>query len=377
MKEEAAVRVHRAGKTARKRHSARRGRRKAPPGQPPGTLRIDPHAPPSVMDVLAYEAEQVDESRPTKTSGLVGLRKKTGVCWVNVVGLGSEPILRGIAESFGIHPLAMEDVINTHQRPKVEEYGEHLFVVLRLPRAGDVLSVEQISLYAGPGFVVTFQEFEGDCFDPVRERIRKKRGRIRGLGADYLMYALIDAVADHYFPLLELYGDKLDSLEDEIIAGASSDVMRRLLEVKRELLRLRRSVWPLRDALRLLLTGAHELVTDDTRLYLRDCYDHLVVAVEMLDSHREVDSNLVSVHLSVVSQRMNEIMKVLTIIATVFIPLGFVAGLYGMNFDRETSPWNMPELAWYYGYPFALGLMAAISGALLWFFYRKGWLRRD
>ncbi|MFT7623553.1 MAG: magnesium transporter [Myxococcota bacterium] len=362
---------------ARRTRRAQSRRRKFKPGQPPGILRIDPSAPASVLDVLAYDAEHVEESRPGDASGLADLQLDDGVCWVNVVGLGTESMLREVAETFAIHPLAMEDIVNLHQRPKVEEYGDHLFVVLRLPHAGEVLTVEQISVYAGPGFVVTFQEYEGDCFEAVRERIRKQRGRIRGLGADYLMYGLVDAVADHYFPLLELYGDKLDALEDEILAGSSSSVMQRLLEVKRDLMRLRRSVWPLRDALRLLLTGGHEFVTEDTRLYLRDCYDHLVVAVDMLDNHREVDSNLVNVHLSVVSQRMNEIMKVLTIIATVFMPLGFVAGLYGMNFDREASPWNMPELAWSYGYPFALGVMATISALLMWFFYRKGWLSRD
>ena len=340
---------------------------------------MDPEAPACVVDVHHYDRDRLTLSTPAPAH-LARLNAASGVSWVNVTGLGTESVLQEIASTFGVHPLAMEDVVNTHQRPKVEEYGEHIFVVLRLPHVDDstnAVTIEQIAIYAGDGFVLTFQEYAGDCFDPIRQRLDQSRGRIRKRGADYLMYALVDAVVDNYFPLLERFGDRLDALEDEIIAGAATEVLGRLLDIKRDLLRLRRSVWPLRDALRLLLTGGHEFLSEDTRLYLRDCYDHLVVAVDMLDNQREVDSNLVNVHLSVVSQKMNEVMKVLTIIATVFIPLGFVAGLYGMNFNAELSPWNMPELSWYYGYPAALGLMAGITSVMLVFFYRKGWLSRS
>ena len=326
--------------------------------------------------MTSFDRKSIQEQDEPEPARLTQLRDSPSVVWVDVVGLGTESVLRQVAETFGLHALALEDVVNGHQRPKVEEYGDQMFVVLRLPHARDGLWVEQIGLFVGRGFVVTFQEKQDDCFDGVRGRLRNAIGRIRASGADYLAYALIDSVVDHYFPIIEHYSEALDELEDRILGGATRDTLGHLLTIKRELMTLRREIWPLRDAVRLLLGEQSEVFGADMHPYLRDCYDHLVRAVDLLDAQREIDSNLVSVHLSMVSQRMNEVMKVLTIIATIFIPLTFVAGIYGMNFDTA-SPYNMPELGWRVGYPFALGLMAALAGVLLFFFWRKGWLRSD
>jgi magnesium transporter len=231
-----------------------------------------------------------------------------------------------------------------------------------------------VSLFFGERYVVTFQEREGDCFEPVRNRIRRARGRLRENRPDYLAYALLDAVIDAYFPIVEAYGDRLEALEDRVLEEPTSDVVSEIHAVKRELSNIRRAVWPLRDVVNLLLREQHPLLREDTRLYLRDAYDHTIQLVELVESHREIASGLLDVYLSSVSNRMNEVMKVLTIIATIFIPLSFVAGLYGMNFDRQASAWNMPELSWDYGYPAALGVMLAIALGMLWFFRRKRWL---
>ncbi|CAG0953144.1 partial Cobalt/magnesium transport protein CorA, partial [Anaerolineae bacterium] len=277
---------------------------------------------------------------------------------------------------FSLHPLALEDVVHVHQRPKVEEYEAGFYLVMRMPRFEGAVNVEleQLSLFFGPGYVVTFQEREGDCLEPVRERLRGSRGRVRQLGADYLAYTLLDAVIDAYFPILEVVGERLELLEDRVLLHPDRAVVEDIHHVKRELIAIRRAIWPLRDAVNRLEREEHPLIDRETQVYLRDCYDHCVQLVELVETYREVATGLLDVYLSSVSNRMNEVMKVLTIIATIFIPLGFVASVYGMNFDTSRSPYNMPELEWRYGYPYVLGLMAAMVIGLLVYFRVKRWI---
>jgi magnesium transporter len=229
-------------------------------------------------------------------------------------------------------------------------------------------------MFLGANFLLTFQERTGDCFDLVRDRIRRRRGHIRERKADYLAYALLDAVIDGYFPVLEACGERLESLEDAVLDKPSGEQSAQIHEMKRDLLTLRRAIWPQREMINALTRDSSAHVSDQTRVYLRDCYDHTIQLMDMLETYREIASGLVDVYLSSVSARMNEIMKLLTIIATIFIPLGFIAGLYGMNFDTGVSPWNMPELSWRWGYPFALGLMAVVAIGLLLFFRKRGWI---
>src|SRR4030095_7850244 len=239
----------------------------------------------------------------------------------------------------------------------------------------EALDTEQLSIFLGRNYVLTFQEHPGDCFDTVRDRISKAGGRIRNCGPDYLAYALIDAFIDDYFPVLEKYGERLEELEDEVITRADTQVIAQIHQVKRDLLVLRRAIWPLREAVNSLVRDPTPLISEETRIYLRDCYDHAVQLIDLLENYREIASSLVEVYLSSVSNRLNEIMKVLTIFTVVFIPLNFIASIYGMNFNTESSPWNMPELNWRYGYPFTLGLMAAVALSMLIFFRKKKWIR--
>jgi magnesium transporter len=301
------------------------------------------------------------------------IRERFPVVWVNVNGLGDADVARGIGDLFGLHTLALEDVLNVHQRPKVEEYDRELFLVTRMPRTGISTDTEQVSLFLGDGFLVTFQEEPGDCLGPVRERIRQGRPRIRSGGPDYLAYAVLDTIVDAYFPLLDELGDQLERLEEEILQEAGPEAVGKLHELKRRLTGIRRVVLPIRESVTGLVRDESPLVTDSTRLYLRDCLDHTYQLIELVEHYRDLASGLLDLHLTIVSNRMNDVMKVLTIIATIFIPLGFIAGVYGMNFDVGASPWNMPELSWPFGYLFALGLMAIVAGGMILFFRRKGW----
>lgn len=349
-------------------------RRRAPPGAAPGTLVADPAAGAPAVTLIAYGPDGFEEIEITDVEALAPLIGKHPVTWINVVGLGNIELIRRLGEMFSLHGLALEDVVNVHQRPKVEDYDEHAFIVSRMVAGGDSPTTEQVSMFLGDRFLLTFQEKPGDCFDPVRARLRNSHSQIRSRPTDYLAYALLDAVIDGYFPVLERLGERLEELEDKVIAAPGTMEVTRIHEIKRELLTLRRAVWPQRDMLSALTREASPFVTDQTRLYLRDCYDHTFQLMDVVETYREIATSLVDIYLSSVSTRLNEVMKVLTIIATIFIPLSFVTGLYGMNFDTDASPWNMPELEWHWGYPMALGLMTAIAAAMLSYFYRKGWL---
>ncbi|MBP7830437.1 MAG: magnesium/cobalt transporter CorA [Kiritimatiellae bacterium] len=350
---------------------------RAPPGAAPGTLVVDPRAPKPAITVIAYGPDGFTEDHPQDIDALRALLNRRPVTWINVDGLGDADTLKALGELFHIHPLALEDVINVHQRAKVEPYRDNQFIVARMVEFREDVLTEQISLFLGPDYVVTFQEKAGDCFDPVRERIRKSGHRIRSAGADFLCYALLDAVVDACYPILERFGDRLDALQEEVLSKPARATVTLVHNAKRDLRTLRRAIWPLREMFNALYRDSLPMIAPDTRLYFRDCYDHTIQIIDLVETYRETASDLTDVYLSSVSHRMNEVMKVLTIIATIFIPLTFIAGIYGMNFNPESSPWNMPELNWKLGYPFALGLMALTVLVMLAFFRRKGWLGAD
>ena len=367
-------------------HRLRYGhRRRTAPGTPPGSLVVDPSAPAPRMQVFRYGPDTCEELPDVAIDEATAAGDEGRTLWLNVDGLGHADTLRRIGERFRLHPLALEDVINVHQRPKFEAYDDHLFLILRMPRAtptapaphAAVLRTEQVSVCLGRGHVVTFQEAAGDAFEPVRQRMRNQASALRRRGSDYLAYALVDAAVDAYFPLLEAYGERLEALEADVIARPERDHVAAIHDLKRDLLTLRRAVWPMRDMLAALRRDDTELIDDHTRVYLRDCEDHTVQLIDMIETYREIASGLVDIHLSSVSNRMNEVMKVLTIIATIFIPLTFVAGIYGMNFDPAAGRWSMPELGWRYGYPVVLGAMLVVAVGLVVYFRRMGWIGRS
>jgi magnesium transporter len=362
-------------KRRRKRKNKQLPRRHGSVGAPPGTLDIDPSALTSTFSLIAYGPDKVEE-RKLEAKELKGLRGSAPVVWVNVDGLGDAAALEATRASFGLHPLALEDVVHVQQRPKVELYRDHLFIVIPMVREDtdpDTSATEQIAIFLGEDFVLTFQERPGDCLDPVRNRIRQGLGRIRGEGADYLAYALVDTIVDRYFPLIEGHVEALEALEDSVLTGHVRDVSLRVHEMQHKLRNTRRVAVPLQATISALLREQSPLIRQETRVYLRDCHDHAVQLVDILEHARDTAVGLMDLHLSIANQQMSEVMKLLTIIATIFIPLSFIAGLYGMNFDRGSS-WNMPELGWKYGYLFALGLMLAVAVGLIALFVRRGWI---
>jgi magnesium transporter len=361
-------------KAPRGRKHRKRFHKRVPAGASPGTLIADPEAPRPRMKVIAYGPSGVVEREIDDPESVRPLLASHPVVWLNVDGLGDADTILAVGKVFGLHRLALEDVINVTQRPKLENYGEHQFLVARMIEWVDHLETDQLSLFLGRNFVVTFQEKVGDPFDPVRARICGGKGSIRSRGPDYLAYALIDATIDEYFPVLEKCGERLEMLEDRILVAPSREDIPDVHEIKHDLLTLRRAVWPMRETLSLLLRDSESLVEKETRLYLNDCYDHTVQIMDLVETYREIASSLVEMYLSSLSNRLNEVMKVLTMIATIFIPLTFIVGVYGMNFDPDASPWNMPELRWKYGYVACLLFMVAVTAGLLVYFRRRGWL---
>jgi magnesium transporter len=366
---------------ANHRHNRRkfkpRVRRRTAPGAKPGTMTIAPDARPTTIRAMAYDKDRVVEQEIGDPCELQPLLNQWPVVWVDVVGLGTEATLRKLGQIFHMHPLALEDVVHVHQRAKVDTYEENLFCVLRIPDTSQEHITEQFSLFLGRNYVVTFQERPGDSFDLVRAGLRHEQSVTRqGVRPDYLAYRLIDASIDAYFPILEALGDRLDSLDDRAGPGEGQTSFADLHGVKRELLLLRRALWPLRDAISELRSEVTPFITDTTRVYLRDCYDHTVQLIDLLESYRDIAGDVRDFYFSSISNRMNEIMRTLTVISTIFLPLGFIAGVYGMNFNTD-YPANMPELNWRYGYLFSLGLMAATAAGMVYLFKRRGWLRGD
>ncbi|MDP4033370.1 MAG: magnesium/cobalt transporter CorA [Pseudorhodobacter sp.] len=375
---------------APRKNTRRKHRRRTPAGSAPGTLIVDPEAPRPRMQIFAYGADSLIETPQASLADLAAPdqahAKAQRVRWINVDGLGDIETLRHIGAVFGLHPLALEDIVNLHQRPKIDVYEGHLFIILRMPMVGLAemadaadqpglrLETEQVAICVGSDFVLTFQERPGDTFNPLRNRLRAAGGLVRKRGPDYLAYALIDAAIDAFFPLLEEYGERVEELEDDVVAHPGTRQIARIHDLKRDLLTARRAVWPQRDMLNALLREETPLIEPQTRIYLRDCHDHTIQLIDMIETYREICSGLVDIHLSSVSNRMNEVMKVLTIIATIFIPLTFIVGVYGMNFDPTAGPTNMPELGWRYGYVAVMLIMALIAVLLVAWFRSKGWI---
>ncbi|MBW4568184.1 MAG: magnesium/cobalt transporter CorA [Tolypothrix carrinoi HA7290-LM1] len=347
------------------------------PGDMPGTIIVDADAPPPIMFLIDYNKTNVIRKQLNTPEECTPYLDKESVSWVDVQGLGCMDTLQRLGKVFDLHPLVLEDVVNVPERPKIEDYNDQLVIISRMvvpkERVCGFYS-EQVSLVLGKYYLLTVQEEpEHDCLEGVRSRIDKGKGIIRSSGADYLAYTLLDAIIDGFFPVLELYGDRIEELEEEVIINPSPKTLQKIYQIRRELLQLRRAIWPQRDAINSLIREGNDLISDEVRIYLRDCYDHAVQVMDMVETYRELASGLMDVYLSAVSNRMNEVMKFLTVMSSIFIPLTFVAGIYGMNFDTEKSPWNMPELEWYWGYPLCLAAMAAIAGGLIFVFWQRGW----
>ena len=313
----------------------------------------------------------LQEKEINKVEEVSSFRNKPSVTWLNVEGVHQIEILEQVGKHFGLHPLVLEDIASTGQRPKMEDFDDYIFVILRMLRFDDKeneTKTEQISLLLGPDFVISFQEKEGDVFDSIRERIRNNKGRIRKMGADYLAYALIDAVVDNYFMILEKLGETIEEIEEKLVTNPTSETLHTLHDLKREMVFLRKSVWPLREVINRLERSESPLINKSTYVYLRDVYDHTIQVIDAVETFRDMLSGMLDIYLSSVSNRMNEVMKVLTIIATIFIPLTFIAGIYGMNFRY------MPELEQAWSYPAILILMLIMAIVMLIYFRRKKWI---
>ncbi len=342
-------------------------------GLPPGSLVHTGEARTEKVrvTVIDYDEQSVQEKEIENLKDCLPFRDKPSVTWINVDGVHNTNVIEEIGKQYGVHPLVLEDIASTGQRPKLEDFHDYVFVVLNMVSLDEVKSevqAEQVSVILGPNFVVSFQERPGDVFDTVRDRIRNGRGRIRKMGADYLMYALLDAIVDNYFLILEKFGERIEDIEEDLISDPTPELLKSVHNLKRELIYLRKSVWPLREVLSQVLRGETSLVSENTSVYLRDVYDHTIQVIDTVETFRDMVSGMVDMYMSSVSNRMNEVMKVLTIIATIFIPLTFIAGIYGMNFE------HMPELKWGWAYPTALAVMVLVAVVMLVFFRKKKWL---
>lgn len=364
----------------RRRHHARRtklprlfGRQVTKPGTPPGTLvynrekRTD-HV---VVQVMDYAPDACHVQKTVGIEETYALRDSNTVSWIDIEGLHDTEMLRKFGEHFGLHPLVLEDILNTHQRPRVEEYEDYFFLVARMliaGKEGEPFHSEQVSFILGKRFLVTFQDIPGDVFDPVRQRVEQGRGKARRLGPDYLLYTLLDALVDNYFTLLQTFADRIEAVEGRITSKPTAQDLADVHRLRRELQYVRRNVWPLRDAVAELNRSDSGLISDDTHVYLRDLHDHVVQVMESIENFRDVLASLQDLYMSTLSNRTNEVIRVLTVISTIFVPLTFIAGVYGMNFTY------FPELAWKYGYAGFWVVSLIVVAGLLAFLRRRGWL---
>ena len=346
-------------------------------------MQIRPESAPPEIEILDYTSDSCEHRTGLTPLEIKSYLERSSITWIDLKGLGHEETLRQVGEVFQLHPLLLEDIVNIPQRPKVQDSADQLLIIARMVvltgrleenSLNSAFMTEQVSFVVGSDYVLTVQEEpDYDCFEIIRSRLRDGRGTIRKKGADYLMYALLDSIIDGFFPVLEVYGEALELLEDEVVANPTAHTLEKIHQMKRDLITLRRAIWPQRDAINSLIRDENPLIGDEVRLHLRDCYDHAVQVMDMVETYREVASSLMDVYLSSVSNRMNEIMKFLTVISSIFIPLTFIAGVYGMNFNTEKSRFNMPELNEPYGYVICLGLMAIVAVGMVTFFWRKGW----
>jgi len=342
-------------------------------GLPPGSLVHigEKSSEKSKISLTHYDEQSLQEREIEQLSGCASLLKKPGVTWISFQGIPDAPVLEELGLNFGLHPLTLEDVLNTDQRPKMEDYGDYLYIVLKMfynngPNRGDIQS-EQISILFGANFLFSFQERESGAFQAIRERIRNAKGRLRKSGPDYLAHALMDAIVDHYFLLLENVGERIELLEEGLIESPSTKMLRSLQGLKKEMILLRKSLWPLREMITSLERSESPLISKSSLLYFRDIYDHTIHIIDTLETYRDMLSGMLDIYLSSISNRMNEVMKVLTVIATLFMPLTFIAGIYGMNFKY------MPELEWRWGYAMVWVVLLIISGGMIIYFRRKNW----
>ena len=352
------------------------------PGQIPGTAihtgeqKLDK----VLMTVHDFDHEHFDSIPIEKIEKSEPYLQSVSKTWIQVNGLHDIEKLKTVWEYFDLHPLIQEDIVSISQRPKVEFYPNAIFTVLRMitPKKTEngrmKLHTEQISIVLGKNFVLSFQESDEPVFNPVLKRLELPTTRLRKFGPDYLAYALMDTVVDHYFHALDLIGESIERVEEQIVDRPKPQNLQNIHALRRDIIYLRKSVWSLRDGINSLMRDDSPLISNEVKVFLRDVYDHVVQVIDSIETNREMVFGLFDMYMSGLSNKMNEIMKVLTIIATIFIPLTFIAGIYGMNFDPEVSPFNMPELNWYYGYPFSLLLMALLTGSMLYFFKRKGWI---
>ncbi|MFO7677563.1 MAG: magnesium/cobalt transporter CorA [Thermoplasmatota archaeon] len=348
-------------------------------GLPPGSLiHIGEKKTEKVrISIIEYNQEHYQEKIVQKIENCFPFTDEPTITWLNIDGLHDINIIEKIGKQFQIHSLILEDILNTDQRPKVEDYDNHIFFVIKMIYYNEKkaeFTNEQVSLVLGHNFVISFQESIGDVFDGVRERLRNGKGRIRKKGSDYLLYCLIDAVVDNYFLMLEKIGERIENVEEGLVDNPTSKTVQKIHSLKREMIYLRKSVWPLREVINNLQKGESAIIHKETNIFLRDLYDHTIQIIDTVETFRDMISGMLDIYMSSISNKMNEVMKVLTIFAAIFIPLTFIAGIYGMNFDPNISPLNMPELEWYFGYPFALILMTGVVIIMLIFFKRKRWL---
>ena len=355
-----------------------------PPGTAPATLIVPPEyqGRKPVVSLTEYDAHSIEERKIDTIDELLPCLDNEKVSWINVGGLGDPEFFQRLGQHFRIHPLALEDIFNLGQRPKVDEYDRQLFIVLDMgyENKKEEVVFEQVCIVLAEKFVITIQEDPGDeenpadVFNPVRERLRKGVGNARFMKADYLAYALIDAVIDRYFPIVESLGESMEDLQETLLDQPTRERVRELHEFKRLIARIRRAVWPQREVVGRLMRDETGLVAARTKPFFRDCYDHTVIMLDLLETFREAARSIMDIYLSSISIRTNETMRVLTVISAIFIPLTFIAGIYGMNFDPKLGPLNMPELEWPFGYPFAISLMLAVAIGMIVFFKRKNWL---
>lgn len=341
-------------------------------GLPPGSLIHigQRHAERAKVLLYEYDESHFKEREIHSLEGVMPPPDGRAVAWIHIDGLQEILLLEQMGSLFGLHPLILEDILNTEQRPKSEDHGEYIYIVLRLfheDAVGDLIP-EQVSIVIGPNWLISLQEKKGNLFDPVRERLRNEKGRLRKAGADYLAHALLDAIVDSYFVILDTFGEKIETLEEALIGHPSPATLREIQALKREMILLRKSVWPLREMVGGLGRSDSPLIREPSVIYFRDIYDHAVQVIDTIETYRDMLSGMLDIYLSSVSNRMNEVMKVLTVIATVFMPLTFLAGIYGMNFKY------MPELEWRWGYAALWSLMMVIAVFMFVLFRRKKWL---
>ena len=348
-------------------------------GLPPGTLVYVGEQKVETVKIsyLDYDEQNFQEKQVSNIEECFPFKTTPTVTWINIDGLHDVEIIERLGRQFELHPLILEDVLHAEQRPKYEDFDKYIFIVLRMLQYNEQIhdiESEQVSLILGTNFVISFQERVGDVFEPIRERLRNAKGRIRKMGSDYLAYALLDAMVDSYFAILEKIGERIESMEEQLVANPTEKTLHQIHTMKREMISLRKSIWPLREVISGVQRSESSLISETTGLYLRDVYDHTIQVIDTVESFRDMVSGMLDIYLSSISNKMNAVMKVLTIIATIFIPLTFIAGIYGMNFNPEKSPWNMPELNWYWGYPAVWLVMAVVLVIMLIYFRRKKWL---